>query len=539
MQTKGFQPDTWVNGIGDLFKLQKKQDDVNSNTNRRWGINLHIHPSKEKGSDSCVLTHAPLFVRGTVINPKNRTPRKGYIKKLVASDTSYWTQEQIKDCPAADHRYLRDGEQYCFVFFGDDGTQIYLPQFELARVLFFNNAYLTRTSMEHGQIDSDFFVELFDDGSANIEVKKHNPAHIDLFSQPKFREFLAYILTDESAKQSYDSIGQNQLEYGRNNGSYRLWTFSFTPPNLDGCEMELKGRFDHASNTMLVDQIISLRNLPTTRSFGVTYTNPNFVQYVPEKGQGGGTNGGGKPPEQQELGDDDDPSGENNPYFLNHHIAVVAFTRPCYTEKHPEKKRPTGKGRSEDGESDDRAKGEVSNEESGHDGKKPAAEWDGIEDETDDSHLYLDKFKCYFEMLDLLETEHECVIERYPLRKLPAVGRCKKHLLEPNHTPRCISVSRVTKGQRAFFLLEVDTSDQAKSLSTKVIIDSGEINMNACIHEIEKELLKKSLSWPKDYFDAWLGENGHFWIAHQMSSRGGALMREEIIKWARRVNSNL
>ena len=47
---KGFKDDTWINGIGDLFR---KKD------SKQWGINLSIYPSKDflvKINDSKKLT---------------------------------------------------------------------------------------------------------------------------------------------------------------------------------------------------------------------------------------------------------------------------------------------------------------------------------------------------------------------------------------------------------------------------------------------------------------------------------------------------
>ena len=57
--------------------------------------------------------------------------------------------------------------------------------------------------------------------------------------------------------------------------------------------------------------------------------------------------------------------------------------------------------------------------------------------------------------------------------------------------------------------------------------------------EIEVKLLKKSLSWPKDYFDSEFGENKHFSIVHQASKKAGVIRRERIERWARNIHAKL
>ena len=87
--------------------------------------------------------------------------------------------------------------------------------------------------------------------------------------------------------------------------------------------------------------------------------------------------------------------------------------------------------------------------------------------------------------------------------------------------------------------MEVDTSDAAKALSTTIIRASAINNFELHLYEIEKQLLKASLAWPKEHLDRLVGANNHTWLSHQKSKKGGALMTDDIGKWASRFQTIL
>lgn len=55
------------------------------------------------------------------------------------------------------------------------------------------------------------------------------------------------------------------------------------------------------------------------------------------------------------------------------------------------------------------------------------------------------------------------------------------------------------------------------------------------LYEIEKQLLKASLSWPKEHLDKLVGADSHFWVPHQKSDEAGLLTNSEIEKWVERL----
>ena len=152
-------------------------------------------------------------------------------------------------------------------------------------------------------------------------------------------------------------------------------------------------------------------------------------------------------------------------------VKTRVICKAVNTHKTARKRKKVGSsGNSEGGQASSR----VSTEEQSPMGDLPCAEWDGLNDNTDDMHLYDSKFESFSKMLNYLVTNHNCRVERLAFRKLPSVGRCRMHLMRDDLAPRCWMLARVTVSGHQFYLMEVDTSDAAKSLSTKVVMASSE-----------------------------------------------------------------
>ncbi|PHS42986.1 MAG: transcriptional antiterminator [Marinobacter sp.] len=521
---KGFKDDTWLNGIGDFFC---RMDGV------RWGINLSIYPSKEHGKDAISLSNAPILIRKKIINPTKDYYRKNYEITFSVPSDHEWRIDTLENCPAIERRLHKEARQYCFVFHHPDGTRIYLPQFELARALFFHNGYLARSSVIHDVLNNEFAVEydnVWERAIINVLDTCNCPA--ELFNDYGYRRVLAWLLMDEDARRSYDSIGNYQLRNGVDDGQYRRWTFRFEPPALEGASLELKGNFDPDSQTLLVYEVTSIRNIPANLPEHIEFYSPKFFTQVAGKGVAAGSAAERLP--GYNVDDVAEGSRENKPVMIQENTTELAFNRVVQTSKISKKRKFTGKGREDDGEQGEVFR-DVSTEEQGPYGGLTSAEWSNLDDQTDDAYLYLNKFESYFKMLGLLKDKYGFKVSTYPLRKLPNIGKCKKHILETDQNPRCMSVSHVTAGLKGYYLLEVDTSDASKALSTKVILAKAIGDIEPHLFEIEKQLLKASLSWPKQHLDKLVGMENHTWIPHQKSDKPGTITAEDIDKWAERV----
>jgi len=521
---KGFKDDTWLNGIGDLFC---KTDGV------RWGVNLSIYPSKEAGSDSTSLSNAPLLGRKNIINPTKDYYPNSHEQSFEITTTRDWDVVRLKSSPALERQLPKELQQYCFEFSIEEGIRVFLPQFELARALFFHNAYLARSSVMHDVLSNEFITETEPKLNwAHIHVLDTCNCPIELFSDYGFRRHLSWLLLDQEVRLSYESISRYQLLHGVDIGHYRRWTFQFDPPPLQGVMIKVRGRLEPISRTLLVYEVLSICKIKSNVPSLIEFTSPKFSTSVSGKGSAAG--GEASRPDRHNLDDETEGSRENNPVMLKVNQVKFEYERAFETWKVSKKNNPTGRGRENDDEATEASR-DVSSEEQGPGGNLPSAEWDGLNEQTDDAHLYLNKFSSYFEMLRLLEELHGCKVIKYPLRKLPAVGKCKMHILKTDGNPRCMAVAHVIVCSIGYYLLEVDTSDASKALSTKVIVASAIGDIEPHLFETEKQLLKAYLSWPAAHFDKLVGTDNHFWVPHQKSDRGGALTSDEVEKWGERM----
>ncbi len=524
----GFSDDSVINGIGSLFRRTDGS---------LWRINLSTSPVKSERS-YLTLSQSPIIVRQRVLNSKTEVSKKGYHKSFTIKDTYGWQTAKVKDCQVIKHHRKADGEQYCFVFQIDDGITVYLPQFELARALFLHDGYLSRTAMTPDVLQAEFDVIVNEDiGIATIDVMPNCTYKIDYYNEPSCRRLLSWILINDNVRRSYESIGRYQLLEGEELGKYRVWDFRFTPPSLENTRFSVKGWFDPDLNSMFVHEIEGLAGIPINLPEKVLFSHPNFTKDVSGKGSGGHA-AGTESPAEHNIDDEASASTDNKTVIIKPPSIAMSFDKAIETIKVTQKNRISKNGQQDD-DAPETASKDVSTDEATTTGELPNADWDNIDDQTDDSHLYLNKFESYFKMLDLLKDNYGCKLTVYSLRKLPKVARCTKHLLATDGNPRCLSVSYIEIDSGAFYLLEVDTSDTNKPLSTKVIHASTIEHIDDFIENVEKQLLRASISWPKKYFDNFVGKSNHFGISHQQSDKNGSLTFEDISNWAERFFNKL
>lgn len=118
---------------------------------------------------------------------------------------------------------------------------------------------------------------------------------------------------------------------------------------------------------------------------------------------------------------------------------------------------------------------EVSTDDPDITGQLASADWSNVDNRTDDAHLYLNKFSGFLQMLDLLISQRVCVKNSEEIRKLPKLSRCTKHILSTTGGARCLAVLEVQAAGKIFRLLEVDSSDAEKPLSTLLFSGIEEI----------------------------------------------------------------
>lgn len=523
---RGFSDDTWLNGIGSLFRKEG---------HKNWGINLSVYPLDQE-KKTLLLSQAPIVVRKNVLRPTKNYSLQGEALSFNVDNAQDWEVDAIKNCPAWPRKLKKEAEQWCFVVTLETGTTVFIPQFEMARALFFKNVYLSRSSLDHGVLDREFEIEYDDHDSEHVtvQVREHTTCADNMFKDYSYRRFLAWVLLDPEARRSYESISHRQLLTGRNQGLYRVWDFQFEPPPMSGATLTLRGNWERETNTFFVYEVSGIQNIAANVPEEVDFVSPKFYLQEPSAGLNGGDSGE-RPPEH-EVEDESGESRENYPVILQGNVTTFEFAKPFNTRKAATKTKKSGNRG--DGESV-QAANEVSTEEQGPDGSLPSADWNGLDDQTEDAALYESRFASFFKMLEVLESVHGFNVVKLGTRKLPKIGRCNGHIMRDDSTPRVWTAVEVSFNQARFHLLEVDMSDATKPLSTKVIKAFAGEKLLEQHSDFEVRLLKNSLNWPKAYLDQVCGSATHFFIVHPKTKKAGEIAIDDIKRWAANVCRNL
>lgn len=526
---ENLEDDTTILSIGSLFRrLDGSQ----------WGVNLELWPYQKK--KSLTVSQLPVLVRNRVLNPTTDNGIAGYEQYVSIENSDEWKVCNVGDCPVLQGKRLSDREasQQCFYFRSNEGLNVYLPQFELARALFFHDAYLARTALEADalKIEFDIVPDEVED-AATINVLQSSSYTRKSLDNNAARRVLSWILIDPEARSSYESIGQYQKMHGIEVNGYRHWNFKFNPPKLPGVEFVFRGRFDRDSKSIFVYEITSVRNIVHWVPAKVEFYSPKFKE--PVRGEG---SGGHRPtderPDEHSVEDGEDANSNTEHVQLQAPVVTFEFAKPFATSKIYKKKQKNASGRKDDEEGKEASKN-VSTEEGDETGGKPQADWDITDDNSDDAHLYANKFSCFQDMLAILETVHKCKVISKQIRKLPKIGRCERHILKTDGSPRCMAVIAINCNGKVFHILEADTSDAAKPLSTKLLLVNEPVRWHQQIVELERQFLKASLCWPTKYLEHICGVKRHKSIPHPKteSANKGELELGSIERWAKRFHS--
>ncbi|WP_084031773.1 Tn7-like element transposition protein TnsE [Desulfonatronum lacustre] len=523
MKFKNVQQDSTITSIGSLFR-----DTTNSN----WKINVGLNP--QQPTDFFGISQIPALARLRVLNPTAEHNPAGFERKLLVNKFHDWRTDRINSSCIPTIPY-QDKKQLCFIF-KDDYYEYYLPQLELARVLFYHNAYLTRLSLIHQGLSQDFEVQRFDGTSeATVTILPCCSLPQYVREDHNLRRHLAWILTDDDARRSFESIYKYQLLNGYENDKYRRWNFQFDPPNLENAKLTFRGRYDKNSKKFLITEIHKILNINCNYPRFVEFHDPKFSESESGNGRIASTP---LPPDNESLIDDhQEPFSDTSVKRINTPLVSISFTKPIKTTRIAVGKKRSAGCRNVD-TTNTTSKAwieEVSTDEGSILGTLRSADYDGLEDMSDDTHLYVNKFKLFMLMISLLLKMPNCTHVFKKIKKIRKIKRCSKHLLDDGN-PRCLAVYFVKKNNLVYALIEVDTSDSKQCLSTLLLKNINSItNWNILIDELELNLLKNSLVWPTSFLNQMFGSN-YKRISHpKTSSKKPSLDQDSIHGWAKRL----
>ncbi|GGA75341.1 hypothetical protein GCM10011369_16540 [Neiella marina] len=517
---KKLNDDSKILGLGSLFRgLERKN----------WAINVDFSGRMSK---SMHFSNIPVLARKRVLNPTQQYAPAGKTIDFVINNAKAWQVHKASECPAfVAHRHGHDGNQFCFVT-NVGRTRIFIPQLEMARVLFYHDPFLARLSLQHNALAEDFMLGQRNDGQPLIVVREGAEYPVSYFNRDDNRRFLSWVLLDRAARASFESISFHLAKYQFQKGNYLHWNFQFAPPPLSNVEFGARGWDDRASNTFFVWEVSKLGGLPSDVEGEIDFYHPGYERRVggkPTKGDGKQ----GVAPEHFELDDDELSDSDKATLSLMSEQVAVSFKTPHLTNRIAYKTKAVnnvlGSGDKEILDND------LSPNEKEESGALPGGAWNNLNDETDDIHLYLGKFQSFLNMVAVLEAKHGCEVLNQHLEKLPRVGEGKKHWLSDTQNPRCLALVELVCNDQHISLLEIDTSDNAAKLSTMMIKGVNEERwVHKNIHQIAQGVMKKSLGWPTNLFKSELGKGGFVGIPHPKSKNPGSLPPEEISPWAQR-----
>lgn len=516
---KKLDDDSRVLGIGSLFRGKDRKS---------WAINVDFNGGT---SQSMQFSNIPVLARKRVLNPTIQHEFAGWPVDFLIQNSQNWEVAKASECLAYQaHSHGKDGNQLCFVV-QVGSTRLFIPQLEMARVLFYHDPFLARLSLQHNALAEDFILGKRDDGQPMIIVREGAEYPVSYFNRDDNRRFLSWVLLDRAARASFESIGIHLIKNQYQQKNYLHWSFQFTPPPLSDLELGASGWGDRNSNSFFVWEVTKLYSLPSDIKGEIDFYHPGYERKVggkPTKGDGKQ----GEAPDQYELDDDELSDVDKATIVLMSKRVAVSFRTPHITNRIASKTKAVnhfiGDG---DKEVLDKCLSQNEKEESGN---LPGGSWNNLDDQTDDAHLYIGKFQSFFKMVDSLVAKHGCILVRKEITKLPKVGDGKKHWLADMQNPRCMAIVELEFSNQFYTLLEVDTSDGAAKLSTILLTSSlgwAKANEKAILYRI----MKKSLGWPSDYFKERLGEKTYKGIPHPKSKHSTDLPPEVIEPWAQRV----
>jgi hypothetical protein len=524
---KGVNDDSLIVSIGALFRYENDSD---------WHINIGLKPAQFK--KSVKISNANLLARRRTLNSTaDELKASGYHLDIVLPSIEHWRSQQISTCPIPGVGVGQDSTQWCFVF-ENQGCTYFLPQFELARVLFFHHSYVTRLAMAGQGLAEEFDIQpVNQDDEVIINILPSCGLPKYLRSDYQYQRSLAWILLDPDVRLSFESIFKHQQLESRSLDKYCSWDFRFDPFQLEGTKLSINGHFDKTSQSFFIYEINSLKNIPNQCPRKVDFFDPLWKESVPRKGKGGyatsspvGTD--------IDLDDIEDPGTDHGGRLIYVDPLILEYSNPFETCRiGMSYKSAAAGGKPSDNGLQGSGPMTASTNEPVITGSIASADFGSIEDQSDDVHLYEDRFKAFNSMVDVLTQFDGCRHVVGKLRKLPMLKGYKKHL-KRDGSPRCLAYHLIWKNGAVYRLVEVDTSDDQPPLVTLLFNQQfTPVEWLDALEHLEIRLIKESLKWPYSYLNAQYGSNGYARIKHPDSSLdGGSAFDENAIRsWAQRV----
>ena len=485
IKIKNFPKNSRLTFLGSIFKDIK---------NSEWNITVGLENDKYSTKDQrYILNHArfsnmPLLARNRRFNQTETfTPFNESTITIKIDDFQKW------------EILINESGQYSFSNIVSDihakltDIKIVLPQIELARVLFLHNAYISRAALDQGCLSREFDI-IKEDHQTLINIPEFCNFPISQFNNIGMRRLLAWILLDTQIRTSFESISKNFLSEKLQTKFREFWNFNFVPPSLKGAEITLKVYFSAQKNKYYVNEILAISNLPTEINHTVIFCSPKFTVKNTQVSSEG-SSGGSKPPRNEDpiIDNEKEANSDKPTVIIDSPKIIMALSSPFETKK-AVIKRSGKKGRLNSDDITTLSEPDVSTGESSIFGEIGRGEFENFQDESDDLELFMKRFEAFKIMIEQFTSQHN-ILPRITISKLPAVNRSRLHLTDEDNF-RCIVEVKLEFQNKQFVILEIDTSDNHKSLSTLIVKVENLEAWEQHFQSFKEDIIKRSLRWP-------------------------------------------
>ena len=448
---------------------------------------------------SCVLAVGREFLgeEGAPYRPS------GFKKTVVLPAIDTWRERQLGECPRLARRLAANPEisgQRCFVF-EVDGLTVWLPKFELARKMFFHAAFIVRAAFAPNGLDMAFTI--YREGDVvHIHTPPKTGAPSQLLKIKGYRDHFSWLLLNQDVRRSFESIWQSlnqRQERVLQESAYARWQFDFqASTSLAGTTMDVRGPFDPESNELLVWEIEKLQGLRFSHRGDIFFHHPALK--LPVRGENTGCVSVPSGAKELEVDADEEPTAAKEQRLIHLPVEGVTFDAQLRTKIAYNGERANGHGKKVDDEqcpsresqlfgvADPVSEGSIA---SGEFQQLGEGEGDGDEHER-----LADRFSLLREILEQITQESGVALVALEVRPLPPVPRCSYHMID-HEKSRCYLLVRfkLQNGDQRY-LLEIDTSDNRKTMSTRIMGFKAGVEAGKCIDRILRGTVKGSLRWP-------------------------------------------
>lgn len=426
----------------------------------------------------------------------------GFRRTFSLPPIESWQDAKLGDCPRLAKRWLSYSEianQRCFVFTAG-GMTVWLPKFELARKLFFHAGFIIRAAYQPNGLDMMFHVTEGEPGEGfHIFCPAGSGIPVAYLRIPAYRQFLSWLLLNKETKASFESIWQCLNSEQTITNGYCRWIFNFIPPKaLSGLEIEAQGAYDSERNDLLVWEVNTLKELPHNMLKAVKFSHPDLKQPV-GSGKAYQGNGNSSAAEQLEIDTEREPSQDKERALIELPTDGLSYSDLIITQIEYNGEKPISKPKPGDESVPGDEKAVLGTKDDVLDGDGRGGDFEALDDTQDETEKFKDRFTVFIDLIKHLANEPDLELVSLVVKPLPEVKRCHLHLMA-DRSERCYLLAKFMVGEQVRYVLEVDTSDNKRKLSTRIFSLVDSTIETDFIKRLFVLLVRSSIRWPRSLF---------------------------------------